>query len=45
MKPENVKYKGRLEPGKMLLINTESKRIISDEEIKKIVSMQHPYKE
>jgi len=45
MKPENVKYKGRLEPGKMLLINTESQRIISDEEIKKIVAMQHPYKE
>ena len=45
LKPENVKYKGRLEPGKMLLINTESKRIISDEEIKKMVAMQHPYKE
>ncbi len=45
LKPENVKYKGRLEPGKMLLINTESKRIISDEEIKKIVALQHPYKE
>ncbi|PKM77077.1 MAG: glutamate synthase large subunit [Firmicutes bacterium HGW-Firmicutes-15] len=45
IKPENIKYKGRLEPGKMLLINTESKRIISDEEIKKSVSMLHPYKE
>jgi glutamate synthase (ferredoxin) len=45
IKPENIKYKGRLEPGKMLLINTESKRIISDEEIKKSVSLLHPYKE
>ncbi len=45
IKPENVKYKGRLEPGKMLLIDTESKRIISDDEIKKSVAMLHPYEE
>ncbi|SHF09889.1 glutamate synthase large subunit [Alkalibacter saccharofermentans] len=44
IKPENVKYKGRLEPGKMLLIDTEAQRIISDEEIKKNVSLLHPYK-
>ena len=45
VKPENVKYKGRLEPGKMLLIDTEAQRIISDEEIKKSVSILHPYAE
>ncbi|MCG1026315.1 MULTISPECIES: glutamate synthase large subunit [Dehalobacter] len=45
IKPENVKYKGRLEPGKMLLIDTEAQRIISDEEIKKNVSLMHPYEE
>ncbi len=45
IKPENVKYKGRLEPGKMLLIDTEAKRIISDEEIKQSVSILHPYAE
>lgn len=45
IKPENVKYKGRLEPGKMLLIDTEAQRIISDEEIKKSVSLMHPYEE
>jgi glutamate synthase (ferredoxin) len=45
IKPENIKYKGRLEPGKMLLIDTEAKRIISDEEIKKSVAMLHPYEE
>jgi glutamate synthase (NADPH) large chain len=45
IKPENVKYKGRLEPGKMLLIDTEAKRIISDEEIKKSVSLMYPYEE
>jgi glutamate synthase (NADPH) large chain len=45
IKPENVKYKGRLEPGKMLLIDTEAQRIISDEEIKLSVSKLHPYEE
>lgn len=41
--PENVKYKGRLEPGKMLLIDTKEKRIISDEEIKESISKASPY--
>ncbi|HEX2925579.1 MAG TPA: glutamate synthase large subunit [Ruminiclostridium sp.] len=45
IKPENVKYKGRLEPGKMLLIDTLEQRIISDEEIKHKVSKLHPYEE
>ncbi|HEY5583996.1 MAG TPA: glutamate synthase large subunit [Ruminiclostridium sp.] len=45
IKPENVKYKGRLEPGKMLLIDTKAKRIISDEEIKDSVSKLYPYEE
>ncbi|HEX2926888.1 MAG TPA: glutamate synthase large subunit, partial [Ruminiclostridium sp.] len=45
IKPENVKYKGRLEPGKMLLIDTKAQRIISDEEIKHQVSNLHPYEE
>ncbi len=41
--PKNIKRKGRLEPGKMLLIDTHAKRIISDEEIKSEVSKLHPY--
>ncbi|MCB8816907.1 glutamate synthase large subunit [Desulfosporosinus shakirovi] len=45
IKPENVKYKGRLEPGKMLLIDTQAQRIISDDEVKQSVSMEHPYEE
>lgn len=45
IKPENVKYKGRLEPGRMLLIDTAEKRIISDEEIKETVSVANPYEE
>ena len=42
---DKVKYKGRLEPGKMLLIDTKSQRIITDEEVKKYVSTLHPYDE
>lgn len=41
----NIKYKGKLEPGKMLLIDTKSKSIISDEKIKQYVSALHPYGE
>ena len=43
VKPENVTYKGRLEPGRMLLIDTAAGRIISDEEIKKSAAGEHPY--
>lgn len=45
IKPENVKYKGRLEPGRMLLIDTIQKRIISDEEIKESAAKEQPYQE
>ncbi len=45
IKPENVQYKGRLEPGRMLLIDTEAQRIISDEEIKKTAALAKPYEE
>ncbi|MGN6178498.1 MAG: glutamate synthase large subunit, partial [Mucilaginibacter sp.] len=38
-----VLRKGRLQPGKMLLIDTEHGKIITDEEIKKQVSSQQPY--
>lgn len=42
---ENIRAKGRLEPGKMLLIDTEEGRIISDEEIKQRVATELPYSE
>ncbi len=32
--PENIKTKGRLQPGKMFLVDTVAGRIISDKEIK-----------
>ena len=35
VKPEDVRMKGRLAPGRMLLVDTEQKRLISDEEVKK----------
>lgn len=40
---ENIRYKGRLEPGKMLLVDTKEQRIVSDEEIKHQVAIQEPY--
>ncbi|PLT29968.1 glutamate synthase large subunit [Peribacillus deserti] len=43
--PENVLYKDRLSPGKMLLIDLEQGRIISDESIKKEMIEAHPYEQ
>ena len=36
--------KKRLEPGKMLLIDTKQGKIIPDEEVKGEIAKQHPYK-
>ena len=41
--PENVKYKGCLEPGNMLLADLAEKRIIPDEEIKAHLAHRKPY--
>jgi glutamate synthase (NADPH) large chain len=43
--PERILSKGRLEPGRMLLIDTEEGRIISDEEIKHQVASARPYRQ
>ena len=45
VKPEEVVYKGRLQPGRMLVIDTNQKRIISDEEIKMQFAKEQPYGE
>ena len=45
VKPEDVEYKGRLQPGKMLLVNLEEGRIVPDEEIKHTLSSRQPYAE
>ncbi len=42
--PENIKFHGRLEPGKMFLVNMEEGRIVNDEEIKEEIAQQYPYK-
>ncbi|MFC1806819.1 glutamate synthase large subunit [Candidatus Omnitrophota bacterium] len=43
--PANIKISGRLEPGKIFLIDTESGGIIEDSEIKKGASARYPYGE
>ncbi|HZH58123.1 MAG TPA: glutamate synthase central domain-containing protein, partial [Metabacillus sp.] len=42
---KDVLYKDRLSPGKMLLIDLEEGRIISDEEIKDEMAKEEPYQE
>ena len=44
IKPENVEFHGRLEPGKMFLVNMQEGRIVDDEEIKEEIAQRHPYK-
>ena len=43
--PEHIVKKSRLEPGKMLLVDTKQQRIISDEECKKKYAGSKPYGE
>jgi len=45
VKPEDVKFKGRLQPGKMLLCDLREQRIIPDEEIKERLWTRQPYRE
>ncbi|QDU41896.1 Ferredoxin-dependent glutamate synthase 1 [Symmachiella dynata] len=39
----NVKIKGRLQPGKMFLVDFEQGRIIDDEEVKREIATKRPY--
>ena len=43
--PERIKTKGRLQPGKMFLVDTVEGWIISDKEIKKNLAGRQPYAE
>jgi glutamate synthase (ferredoxin) len=45
VEPENVAYKGRLEPGRMFLVNMNEGRIVADEEIKQQIATEQPYRE
>ncbi|WP_350290953.1 glutamate synthase large subunit [uncultured Croceitalea sp.] len=44
LQPEDVEFHGRLEPGKMFLVNMEEGRIINDEEVKETIAKKYPYK-
>jgi glutamate synthase domain-containing protein 2/glutamate synthase domain-containing protein 1/glutamate synthase domain-containing protein 3 len=41
--PENILRKGRLQPGKLFLVDLDRGRIVEDEEIKREVSGRQPY--
>ncbi|MEE6273284.1 glutamate synthase large subunit [Georgenia wangjunii] len=43
--PARVASKGRLEPGKMFLVDTAQGRVVSDEEVKAELAALHPYRE
>ncbi|MEM7341182.1 MAG: glutamate synthase large subunit [Actinomycetota bacterium] len=43
--PSKVVRKGRLEPGKMFLVDTSQGRIIDDHEIMEDLAAEHPYRE
>ncbi|MCT7949765.1 glutamate synthase large subunit [Ancylothrix sp. C2] len=45
IEPERVAFKGRLQPGRMFLVNMAEGRIISDEEIKHNIVSAQPYRE
>src|SRR5271154_263008 len=43
IEPEQVKMKGRLQPGKMFLVDTVEGRIVPDKEIKQRLASRQPY--
>lgn len=43
--PATVVRKGRLQPGRMFLVDTAERRIIEDDEIKAALAAEHPYQE
>jgi glutamate synthase (ferredoxin) len=42
--PEKVVHKGRLQPGRMFLVDTEEGRIVADEELKLKIATEQPYR-
>ncbi len=43
VQPELVIRKGRLEPGKMLLIDTAEGRLVGDDELKRAITKRYPF--
>ncbi|MEM1415193.1 MAG: glutamate synthase large subunit [Myxococcota bacterium] len=44
MDPRRIKAKGRLQPGKMFLVDFQAGRLIPDEEVKHLIATQRPYR-
>ncbi|HCB87659.1 MAG TPA: hypothetical protein DEP71_00020, partial [Porphyromonadaceae bacterium] len=42
--PDKIKARGRLRPGKMLMVDTKTGRIFSDDELKKTLAEAFPYR-
>jgi glutamate synthase domain-containing protein 2/glutamate synthase domain-containing protein 1/glutamate synthase domain-containing protein 3 len=42
--PDRVLQKGRLQPGRMFLVDTEEGRIVADEELKQRIATEQPYR-
>src|SRR2546425_5557707 len=42
--PERILQKGRLQPGRMFLVDTEQGRIVADEELKQKIATEQPYR-
>jgi glutamate synthase (ferredoxin) len=45
LEPERILQKGRLQPGRMFLIDTEQGRIVADEELKHRMATERPYRQ
>ncbi|MBD1572785.1 glutamate synthase large subunit [Vibrio sp. S17_S38] len=43
--PENIEYRGRLQPGRIFVADLEQGRIISDEEVKDGIANSQPYEQ
>lgn len=43
--PEEIEHKGKLKPGRMLLIDTKLGQIVKDEDLKKSICLSKPYAE
>jgi glutamate synthase domain-containing protein 2/glutamate synthase domain-containing protein 1/glutamate synthase domain-containing protein 3 len=43
--PDNILRKGRLQPGKLFLVDVEQGRIVEDEEVKRTIATRRPYRE
>lgn len=45
IEPENVQFRGRLQPGRIFVADLEQGRIISDEEVKDSIASSKPYEQ